>query len=60
MEPKSVTVNLGTWIHDHRVTWDADPWLEMVDHKPASIGFELRLFARAANHQHPTLSCDVP
>jgi hypothetical protein len=33
--------------------------VELVDHKPASVGFELRLFARHPPHEHPTPGCGL-
>jgi hypothetical protein len=35
MEHTSATVDLGTWIRDHKVTWELDPWVEMVGRRPS-------------------------
>jgi len=59
MEFTNTNEDLGTWIRHHRVTWEMAPWLEMVDHTPASIGFELRLFARHEQHDHPSPGCGL-
>lgn len=59
MEHSSTTQDLSSWIRDHKVTWELAPWLEMVDRKAASIGFELRLFARHAAHEHPSPGCGL-
>ena len=51
--------DLETWIRDHQVTWEVGPWIELVDRNAASIGFELRLFARHGAHEHPTPGCGL-
>jgi len=51
--------DLSSWIREHKVTWELAPWFEMVGHKPASIGFELRLLARHAAHEHPSPGCGL-
>ena len=45
MEPDTT---LRDWVREHRVTWELSPWQELVEHRPAMVGFELRLFARHA------------
>jgi hypothetical protein len=37
---------LGHWVREHRVTWEIGPLQELVDQRPATVGFELRLFGR--------------
>jgi len=49
---------LGDWVREHRVTWELSPWQELVDHRPAAVGFELRLFARHAPHAGATPGCE--
>lgn len=45
MEPEAA---LEDWIRQHRVTWELGPWQELVDQRPTTVGFELRLFAQHA------------
>ena len=37
---------LAHWVREHRVTWEIGPLQELVDYRPATVGFELRLFGR--------------
>ena len=54
MEPDTT---LRDWVREHRVTWELSPWQELVEHRPAMVGFELRLFARHAPHTGATPGC---
>jgi len=54
MEPEAT---LKDCVRRHRVTWELGPWQEMVGHRPATVGFELRLFAQHGHDVHPTPGC---
>jgi len=41
-----VESTLADWVREHRVTWEIAPLRELVDRRPATVGFELRLFGR--------------
>lgn len=45
------------WVREHRVTWEIGPLQEIVDHRPATVGYELRLFAQHDADVHPTPGC---
>lgn len=48
---------LAAWVREHRVTWELGPLQEMVDHRLATVGLELRLFAQHSDGVHPTPGC---
>ncbi len=54
MEPAAT---LKDWIREHRVTWELSPWQELVDHRPATVAFELRLFGRHGPHSRAMPGC---
>ena len=41
------------WVREDRVTWEIGPLQEIVDHRPATVGYELRLFAQHDADVHP-------
>lgn len=54
MEPG---VTLKEWVRQHRVTWELGPWRELVEHAPATVGFELRLFGQHGPDVHADPGC---
>jgi hypothetical protein len=54
MEPE---VTLEDWVRLHHVTWELGPWQELVEHAPATVGFELRLFGRHGPDVHARPGC---
>lgn len=48
---------IEAWVREHRVTWELGPLQEVVDHRPATAGFELRVFAQHAAGAHPAPGC---
>jgi hypothetical protein len=54
MEP---VATLKEWVGQHRVTWELGPWQELVEHRPTTVGFELRLFGQHAPQAHPLPGC---
>ena len=50
---------LKDWIREHRVSWELSPWQELVDHRPATVGFELRLFGRHGPHSGAMPGCKL-
>ena len=48
---------LKQWVRAHKVTWEISPWKEIVEHRPAAVGFELRLLARHDVHAHASPGC---
>ena len=52
-----VESTLAGWVRDHRVTWEIGPLQELVDHRPATVGFELRLFGRHEPHAQASPGC---
>jgi len=55
MEPETT---LKEWVRQHHVTWELGPWQELVEHRPATVGFELRLFGQHAPHSGASPGCD--
>jgi hypothetical protein len=49
---------LCAWIREHRVTSEFGRLIELVEHQPVSIGFELRLFARHAAQERIMPGCE--
>src|SRR3972149_5716673 len=41
---------LEEWVRQHRVTWELGAWQELVDNRPTTVGFELRLFGQHGPH----------
>ena len=54
MQPEAT---LREWVRQHRVTWELGPWQEIVEHAPASVGFELRLFGQHGRDAHASPGC---
>ena len=54
MEPE---VTLKEWVRQHRVTWELGALQELVAHRPATVGFELRLFGQHGPHSGATPGC---
>lgn len=54
MEPEATLKN---WVRQHRVTWELGPWQELAEHRPMTVGFELRLFGRHEPHVHASPGC---
>jgi len=48
---------LSEWVREHRVTWEIGALQELVDHHPAAVGFELRLFGRHRTHAQVNPGC---
>ncbi len=48
---------LKDWVRQHRVTWELGPWQELVEHRPMTVGFELRLFGQHGPHVHASPGC---
>ena len=48
---------LKDWVRDHRVTWEIAALQELVDQRPATVGFELRLFGRHDPHARASPGC---
>ena len=48
---------LKDWVRDHRVTWEIAPLQELVDQRPATVGFELHLFGRHGADVHASPGC---
>lgn len=49
---------LQEWVRQHRVTWELGAWQELVDHRPTTVGFELRLFAQHGPHSGASPGCE--
>jgi hypothetical protein len=54
MEPESTVKD---WVRQHRVTWEIGPSQELVEHRPQTVGFELRLFGRHEADVHASPGC---
>ncbi|MCL4822331.1 MAG: hypothetical protein KJ067_24650 [Vicinamibacteria bacterium] len=50
---------LREWASRHRVTWELGAWQELVEHRPTTVGFELRLFGRHEPHVHASPGCSA-
>jgi hypothetical protein len=48
---------LREWVRQHRVTWELGAWQELVDHRPTTVGFELRLFGQHGPHSDAMPGC---
>lgn len=48
---------LKDWVRQHRVTWEVGPSQELVEHRPQTVGFELRLFGRHGADVRPSPGC---
>lgn len=48
---------LEGWVREFRMTFELSPWQELVDRRPAPVGYELRLFARHAPHSGAMPGC---
>ena len=49
---------LKEWVRRHRVTWELGAWQELVDHRPTTAGFELRLFGQHGPHSGASPGCE--
>ena len=49
---------LEEWVRQHRVTWELGAWQELVDNRPTTVGFELRLFGQHGPHSGASPGCE--
>lgn len=54
MEPETT---LKDWVRQHHVTSELGPWKELVEHRPVTVGFELRLFGQHSPHSGASPGC---
>ena len=52
-----IDATLKDWVRQHRVTWELSTLQELVDRRPATIGFELRLFGQHGPHTEASPGC---
>lgn len=48
---------LEGWVREYRVTWELGTFQELVERKPATVGFELRLFGQHGAHSGAMPGC---